>query len=138
MINFSPADEQTRYSTYSIRNKVQETPATPTTPSTPLPSIEHADINPYLTEYYAFKVLPREFVTRGASTVNDDDLDDADVSEVGDTCRAVTERAVRRIRDQCDKITELSDGFVIDKDVVRYVTSPLLAATLGVDELIVD
>lgn len=120
MLNFSPANEQTRYSTYSIRNKVHEPPNTPTTPSTPLPSVEHADINPHLTEYYAFKVLPREFVTRGASTVNDDDLDDADISEVGDTCRAVTERAVKRIRDQCARVTDVAEDFVVDKDVVRY------------------
>lgn len=124
MINFSPQDEQTRYSTYSIRNKVQKTPATPDPPSTPLPSVEHADINPLLTEYYAFKVLPREFITRGASTVNDDDLDDADISEVGETCQAVTERAVKRIRDQCARVSEVTDGFVVDKSVVRYVKLP--------------
>jgi len=53
--------------------------------------------------------------------VNDDDLDDADISEVGDTCKAVTERAVKRISDQCAKVSEVDDGFVVDKDVVRYV-----------------
>lgn len=121
LVNFSPHDEQTRYSTYSIRNKAAEPPATPTTPTTPLPSVEHADINPLLTEFYAFKVLPREFTTSGASTVIDDDLDDADISEVGDSCQAVTERAVKRIRDQCAKVSEVGEGFVIDKDVVRYV-----------------
>ena len=63
--------------------------------------------------------MPREFTSRGASTVIDDDLDDADISEAGDTCRAVTERAVKRIRDQCAKVSEVGDGFVIDKDVVR-------------------
>jgi hypothetical protein len=72
-------------------------------------------------EFYAFKVLPREFITRGASTVNDDDLDDSDIGEVGDTCRAVTDRAVQRITDQCAKVGEVGEGFVVDKDVVRYV-----------------
>lgn len=122
IINFSPQDEQTRYSTYSIRNKVSEPPVTPTTPSTPLPSVEHADIDPLSSEYYAFKVLPREFITRGASTVNDDDLDDADISEVGDSCKAVTDRAVKRISDQCAKVSEVGEGLVVEKDVVRYVS----------------
>jgi len=48
-------------------------------------------------------------------------LDDADISEVGDTCRAVTERAVKRISDQCAKVNEVDNDFVVDKDVVRYV-----------------
>lgn len=55
--------------------------------------------------------------------MNDDDLDDADISEVGDTCRAVTDRAVKRIRDQCAKVSEVGDDFVVDKDVVRYAFS---------------
>jgi len=85
--------------------------------------VEHADINPLSSEYYAFKVLPREFITRGASTVNDDDLDDADISEVGDSCRAVTERAVKRISDQCAKVSEVGEDFVVNKDVVRWVSN---------------
>lgn len=65
--------------------------------------------------------------------MNDDDLDDADISEVGDSCRAVTERAVKRISDQCARISEVGEGFVIDKDVVRYANTPchLLALDLS-------
>ena len=55
--------------------------------------------------------------------MNDDDLDDADISEVGDSCRAVTERAVKRISDQCAKVSEVGEDFVVNKDVVRWVSN---------------
>lgn len=61
--------------------------------------------------------------------MNDDDLDDADISEVGDTCRAVTDRAVKRIRDQCAKVNGVDDDFVVDKDVVRYASLAIDIAT---------
>ncbi|WVR08702.1 hypothetical protein IAU60_005760 [Kwoniella sp. DSM 27419] len=58
IVNFSPADESTRYSTYSLRNRLPMAPPSAALPSTPQPSVEHASINPDLTEYYAFKAIP--------------------------------------------------------------------------------
>ncbi|WWC65302.1 uncharacterized protein I303_107919 [Kwoniella dejecticola CBS 10117] len=56
VINFSPTNESTRYSTYSLRNKLPSVPQT--APETPQPSVEHASINPDITEFYAFKAMP--------------------------------------------------------------------------------
>lgn len=56
MIHFSPLDESTRYSTYSLRNKAP------------------SDVSPEAT-FYAFKVLPSEFA-------QDDGSHKADTCEV--------------------------------------------------------
>ncbi|OWZ73355.1 hypothetical protein AYX14_01249 [Cryptococcus neoformans] len=97
LINFSPADESTRYSTYSLRNKAA--PATPTkrttaaTPSTPTPSVEHAIINPDVTEYYAFKALP---------------------GQSGDaTCAETVNQIVEQIAEACKR-----NDLVVEKDIV--------------------
>ncbi|ORY31290.1 SacI homology domain-domain-containing protein [Naematelia encephala] len=122
ILNFSPANESTRYSTYSIRNKAQPVSSSaPTlkTPGTPTIDVEHAPINPDSSEFFAFKVLPREFITRGASSFAADEDDDA-YADVNETCQAVVERIVRRIREQCKRLgTGDQEGFVVDKDVVR-------------------
>ncbi|XAO27080.1 hypothetical protein I312_105922 [Cryptococcus bacillisporus CA1280] len=99
LINFSSTEESTRYSTYSLRNKAA--PTTPTkrpksttaTPSTPTPSVEHAIVNPDVTEYYAFKALP---------------------GQSGDaTCAETVNQIVEQIAEACKR-----DDLVIEKDVV--------------------
>ncbi|OCF38942.1 inositol polyphosphate-5-phosphatase F [Kwoniella heveanensis CBS 569] len=98
ILNFSPTDESTRYSTYSLRNKAPATPekakATSTTPSTPIPSVEHALIDPDATEYYAFKAMPGHTGDEG-------------------TCQEEVNSIVEDIAKVCKK-----DDLVEDKDVV--------------------
>lgn len=67
---------------------------------------EHPD------EYHAFKVLPREF-----SSALDDDLD----SDAGpqETCRAVADRLVARLEEECGKVGAGPE--VVEADVVRCV-----------------
>ncbi|KAK8850626.1 hypothetical protein IAR55_004545 [Kwoniella newhampshirensis] len=76
LVKFSPTDESTRYSTYSLWNKApkSDTPA----PSTPLAAIEHAEISPQLMEYFAFKALPGQTGDEG-------------------TCHEMVERIVQQI-----------------------------------------
>ncbi|TXT12958.1 hypothetical protein VHUM_01359 [Vanrija humicola] len=133
ILNFSPADESTRYSTYSLRNREPPSPenagsGTPISdyfasgsadgdtpkgkaaaPDTPKAQVKVADVDPTKTEYFAFKALPREFVAKSKSTLaashdDDDDEDEEDIMlESNETCRATVERIVRRIKDQCVK-----------------------------------
>lgn len=146
VVHFSPADEGTRYSTYSIRakeavptpppakallgtptksKKTKSSTPTPTpsksgTPKTPPAVVEHAAVDPDADEFFAFKALPREFASRNGPTSASDDEDDDDVGlESTETCAATVERIVRRIRDQCARVHTIGDDFVENKDVVR-------------------
>ncbi|KAL1412508.1 hypothetical protein Q8F55_000254 [Vanrija albida] len=109
IVNFSPADESTRYSTYSLRNREPPSPETaasatpisdyfasesaadadtptakPTPPDTPMARVKIADVDPTKTEYFAFKALPREFIAKSKSTlaVSHDDEDDEDEEDI--------------------------------------------------------
>lgn len=93
ILTFSPLDESTRYSTYSLRNKL---------------GAEQAK-----TEFYAFKVLPREFV----SEVYDSD----DESSAKETCRDIASRIARRIS-EIGKI-EVLDGDVVSLAEAQNATS---------------
>ncbi|WVO16924.1 hypothetical protein L204_104610 [Cryptococcus depauperatus] len=88
---FSPADESTRYSTYSLRNKAAPLPHPA---STPLPSVEHAAINPNMTEYFAFKALPGQ-------------------TGVDESCQELVDQVVKQIVQACKK-----DDMVVEKDIV--------------------
>ncbi|KAL0242017.1 hypothetical protein I308_106191 [Cryptococcus tetragattii IND107] len=83
------------------RDPKEVAPTTPTkkpksttaTPSTPTPSVEHAIVNPDVTEYYAFKALP---------------------GQSGDaTCAETVSQIVEQIAEACKR-----DDLVIEKDVV--------------------
>ncbi len=82
--------------------------------------IEHAKVDPLVSEFFAFKVLPREFGSRGASSLGDGSDDETDAeADSAETCEAVGEKIVRRIRDQCKRSRfALEDDFVVNKDVV--------------------
>lgn len=173
VIRFSPADESTRYSTYSIRNREPtpqaqkvspanipkkekrlrapsnvslkslslsslapkskppllspDEPTTPMTPHTPIPVIEHAEVDPHSSEFFAFKALPREFIARkgdAASTHSDEDEEDEDdvALESSETCRATVDRIARRISEQCVRAGagggKNPNDLVSEKDVV--------------------
>jgi hypothetical protein len=134
IINFSPINESSRYSTYSFRNQpAVPSPRSPTaspikspatsplhpssdadtdTPSTPLPDVEHAAVDPGASEFFAFKALPREFVARGASVGESEDEDEmlgvrgtgGGAGGEGESCRDVVERVVRRVKEQCARV----------------------------------
>jgi len=112
VISFSPTDESTRYSTYSIRNKPE--PAS-SPPGTPVPHIEHSEIDPLAANFFAFKILPLEFNIQDTSALPDDE--EAQETDRGETCRAVSARVVDRIREQCGRLGVTVP--VEDKDVVR-------------------
>ena len=124
IIRFSPINDSTRYSTYSVRNKVASSPLSLVTPDTPVPQVEHAELNLLASEFFAFKVLPREFIAPGARTAVSDSDDEYGIeAENGETCKAVTEKVVKRIHEQCKRLSVgLQEGFLIDEDVVRRVT----------------
>nr|XP_031862627.1 uncharacterized protein CI109_002125 [Kwoniella shandongensis]KAA5529699.1 hypothetical protein CI109_002125 [Kwoniella shandongensis] len=93
LINFSPTNESTRYSTYSLRNKAPETSTT--TPSDDsIPALEHADIDPDATEFFAFKAMPGQTGDEG-------------------TCKEVVDHIVQQIAEVCKR-----DDIVIDQDIV--------------------
>lgn len=71
-------------------------------PGTPIPHIEHAAVDPLSAEFFALKVLPREFPH------GEDDEED------GETCKVVVDKIVQRVQDQCKVEPE-----IIEKDVVR-------------------
>lgn len=90
---FSPADEATRYSTYSLRNRIETDnghSTQPGTPGTPTPTVEHADINPLATEFFAFKVLPLEFAS-----------EDTEDEDRGESCSTVGSEIVNRVASVC-------------------------------------
>jgi hypothetical protein len=95
VIHFSR--HQSRYSSYSMSNGEQDLPE---------------DAQPEGAEYHAFKVLPREF-----SSALDDDLD----SDAGpqETCRAVADRLVARLQEECVKVGAAPG--VEERDIVRCV-----------------
>nr|XP_019007811.1 inositol polyphosphate-5-phosphatase F [Kwoniella pini CBS 10737]OCF46592.1 inositol polyphosphate-5-phosphatase F [Kwoniella pini CBS 10737] len=93
VINFSPSNESTRYSTYSLRNKMPSVPQT-SLPETPLASVEHANINPDITEYYAFKAMPGHTGEDG-------------------TCEEMVNHVVEQIAEVCKK-----DNLLVHKDIV--------------------
>jgi hypothetical protein len=142
VIHFSPADEGTRYSTYSIRAKDVATPAPPkgfltpsklkssttSTPKTPEAVVEHSAIGG--DEFFAFKALPREFAARNGPVSDDEDDDDVGL-ESTETCAATVERVVRRIRDQCARVHELPEEFVENKDVVSVADAEKLVSVLA-------
>lgn len=74
------------------------------------------------TEYFAFKALPREFVTPGA---DEDDDNDRGREE---TCREVVDKIVERIRGECARAEgsgggyagspARNDGFITEGDIV--------------------
>ncbi|ODN90157.1 inositol polyphosphate-5-phosphatase F [Cryptococcus wingfieldii CBS 7118] len=95
IIQFSPADESTRYSTYSLRNKAPPPSATSSEHPlhTPLPSVEHASIDPLAKEFFAFKALP---------------------GQSGDaTCMETVKDIVSQLEKACKR-----DGLVVEKDIV--------------------
>ncbi|WRT70820.1 uncharacterized protein IL334_007819 [Kwoniella shivajii] len=95
LINFSPTNESTRYSTYSLRNKLPS-PAE-STPETPVAEVEHANINPDLTEYFAFKAMPGHTGNEGS-------------------CQELVNNAVNQISEVCKR-----DDLVIEQDIVSLV-----------------
>lgn len=58
------------------------------------------------TEFFAFKALPREFVTLGA----DEDDDNARGKE--ETCREVVDKIVERIKGECARAAGSVGGYV--------------------------
>jgi hypothetical protein len=116
-------NESSRYSTYSLRNKTPSSPSPSAVAGTPTAEIEHAEVDPLASGYFAFKVMPREFVARGGSTLVDDSDDEVDTeAETSESCRSVAERIVNRIGDQCERQrVGLPDGFIVNKDIVRSV-----------------
>ncbi|KAL7420820.1 hypothetical protein Q5752_004773 [Cryptotrichosporon argae] len=148
MVHFSPANESTRYSTYSIRNKspaspvrvkaqgarvagsptsaASGSPSVPLTPGTPTPHVEHAPVSA-AQEYFAFKVLPREFAGRGAGGLRGQDDDDEDLdldagAAAGESCSETVGRIVRRLAEAVDKAGGGEDGdLVVEADVVSLV-----------------
>lgn len=144
VVTFAAADESTRYSTYSLDNTLPTpTPTTPTstiskasastsTDDNPLKPdskrnrartlsfkrksiMKLADVDPDTSEFFAFKALPREFV---AQPHPEEDEDEEFALESNETCLATVDRIVKRIRDQCAKVHQVADEFVVDKDVV--------------------
>lgn len=88
-------------------------------PGTPIADIRSAQGNPLASEFYAFKVLPREFMH--SSTAEDDDSG----AESGETCRAVAEGIVSRIVEQYRRLRPgLGEGVIISEDVVRWANGP--------------
>jgi hypothetical protein len=83
--------------------------------------VEHALVDPNASEFFAFKVLPREFIAKGALRFIEDDDDELDVdAEAGETCKATVDRLVRRVREACMRLgVGQKDDFVVEKDVVR-------------------
>ncbi|BEJ10777.1 hypothetical protein CspHIS471_0101990 [Cutaneotrichosporon sp. HIS471] len=149
VVRFSPADEGTRYSTFSIRAKDVATPApksllgtptklkrsskspasTPKTPKTPEAVVELSAVNPDADEFFAFKALPREFAARNGPASDDED-DDVGL-EAGETCAATVDRIVRRITDQCARVHTIGDDFVENKDVVSISDAEKLVSVLA-------
>ncbi|WWC72700.1 uncharacterized protein I206_106664 [Kwoniella pini CBS 10737] len=80
-------------STYSLRNKMPSVPQT-SLPETPLASVEHANINPDITEYYAFKAMPGHTGEDG-------------------TCEEMVNHVVEQIAEVCKK-----DNLLVHKDIV--------------------
>ena len=110
-------DKSTRFSTYSIRNTLSAIDGSSA-------EAELTQADPLAHDFYAFKILPREFVARGASTtfLDHDDEPDSD-ADTGETCKAVCERIVKKISEQCQRVGLAKDDLVISKDVVRYAGS---------------
>ncbi|EIW70203.1 hypothetical protein TREMEDRAFT_30281 [Tremella mesenterica DSM 1558] len=110
VLNFSPSNEDTRYNTYSIRNR--RGPGPDSSPSTPLLEDKSLDSN----QSFAFKVLPREFIAKGASSGQ---IDEDDISiDSGDTCKAAAERIVEKVKLQCEQLGGGGKGFVKYEDIV--------------------
>lgn len=142
VVTFAAADESTRYSTYSLDNTLP-TPTTPTSTISQVSSkaadggplkpeakrnrartlsfkrksiMKLADVDPDTSEFFAFKALPREFVS--AQPHPEDDEDEEFALESNETCMATVDRIVKRIREQCAKEHKIGDDFVVDMDVV--------------------
>ncbi|WWC98268.1 hypothetical protein V866_005159 [Kwoniella sp. B9012] len=95
LVNFSPTNESTRYSTYSLRNKLPSVPQDSTpTPGTPKPSVKHALIDPDVTEFYAFKAIPGHTSDEG-------------------TCQESVNNAVKQIAEVCK-----DEELIVEKDIV--------------------
>ncbi|WVQ86142.1 hypothetical protein IAT38_008310 [Cryptococcus sp. DSM 104549] len=95
IVHFSPIDESTRYSTYSLRNKAPHVDP-PATPTTPIPSVEHAVVDPSAAEYFAFKALPGH-------------------APHDETCKETVDRIVRELADACKR-----DDLVVEQDIMDY------------------
>ena len=107
LIRFSPADEDTRYSTYSIRNTRRESDAASVSTASAMDH-EESEVDPNASEVYAFKVLPRDF---------EDAYEDEDDEGSATTCLEMAAKISRRIGRQCAKCG--SNATVLAKDVVR-------------------
>ena len=121
LLNFSPLHEDTRYSTYSMHNRADSL----SSPATSLAFLTKSNMSAPLetpanhleSEFFAFKVLPREFVTGPTVNVDEDETEEV---MAGETCRMVADKIVKRIRDQCQRVgVAVGDDFIIEKDVVR-------------------
>lgn len=87
---------QSRFSTYSMQNEADS-------------EDDQQGRDAAGSEYFAFKVLPREF------SVGLDEMDsDAGPSE---TCREVADRLVERIGEECGKHGEAPE--VVEEEIVR-------------------
>jgi hypothetical protein len=105
-----PGARQRALSNGSIheRSVLGPSSASSTAPSTPGAG------PPSSSDFFAFKVLPREFVTSsalsgGGKVEGEDEDDDRGKDE---TCKDVTDRMVRRIKDECVRATGSVGGYV--------------------------
>lgn len=130
-IFFKPSEGGTRLTSYAVLN---------TTPASPLPEAKKNrnraasnsgyDTRPEGTaglDYFAFKALPKEFVTSGSPQMDDEEDADNDRGK-DESCREVVDRIVQRIKDECYRAAgsvggyvgghARSENFVVEADVV--------------------
>ena len=133
MVYYRPSKTGTRITSYSMINspdpkgRERALSSVSSHGRTGSAEIEFTGTATNTNEFFAFKVLPREFVAAHLSGSQHDEDEEEDRGK-DDSCKIVADRMVKRIRDECVKATSSvggyvggharEDGFVRDEDVV--------------------
>lgn len=132
VVTYRSAKASTRISSYSVENTAALGTSPTSSPQASANTTATAGNDDEPDDFFAFKILPREFITFTHSGHHDDeDVDENQQQQQrgrDETCKDVADRMVKRIQEECVKATghvggyigghSRSDGFVRDEDVV--------------------
>lgn len=144
VLTWSTSNQESRATSYSVRNSLDPgspSPLAPTSPSfgnrrrtsrgTTMPGLSNVLGSSSLSStgvgtqnFAAFKVLPIDptRTRREASAVGDQYVELSDEMQRASSCREAADLIVDKIRDACEDMGGGKGRFVIEKDVVRFVS----------------
>lgn len=141
MLTWSTSNQESRVTSYSVRNSLDpgSSPPTPTSPSfgnrkrtsrgttmlglsNVLASSSFSSTGVGTLNFAAFKVLPIDATRRETSAVSDQYVELSDEMQRASSCREAVDLIVNKIQEACEDMGGGHGRFVTTEDVVRFVS----------------